>query len=550
VKLAGSPIAPGLAMGTVSLVGDILECRGPSRRADTTHADGEWTRIEAAFADTRVDLAESALRLERQVGSELADIFRAHTMMLDGLLASGELAAELRDSDVDAAGAVRRVFRRWAQKFEALPNETFQQRGDDIADLGRRVLRHLEGDDPYQLARVPAGAVVAARRLLPSDVIALAERRVAAILVESLGQASHAALLVREKSIPTVASPGLLENVHDGDEVLVDAYRGEILVDADPETRADFEERVLQYQARLTRCRVTCHEPARTLDGTLIKVEANLGSRRDVEIAVGNGADGVGLFRIEQLYFERELPPTEDELFDQLQATASALGAKPLTVRLLDVGGDKPLPFLRSPLEANPSLGMRGVRLLLQHLPLLRTQLAALMRLSRMHDVRVLVPMVTLEEDIRATRQLFDETCTALGVESRPLFGAMIETPAAALSVPSIARHVDFLSVGTNDLTQYTFAAGRDDPNVNRYFQDAHASLLRLLEIIVADAAQVPLTLCGELAGREELLPRLLAIGFRSFSVAPPLIPAMKDHIRGLRLDAAPATSLGIDTDV
>jgi len=384
---------------------------------------------------------------------------------------------------------------------------------------------------------VPEGAVVVARRLLPSDVIALAERRVAAVLVESLGQASHAALLAREKSIPTVAVSDILEHLRDGDDVLVDAYGGDVVIGADAAARGEFGQRVLEYQAQLTRCRITCHQAARTLDGQLVRVEANLGTRRDVELALGNGADGIGLFRIEQFYLARELPPTEDELFEEMQATASPLRDKPLTVRLLDVGGDKPLRFLRSPGEANPSLGLRGVRLLLQHPALLRTQLAAFIRLSRAHDVRVLVPMVTLEEDIRTTRELFEETCAALRVESRPAFGAMIETPAAALAIAEIARHVDFLSVGTNDLTQYTFAAGRDDPNVNRYFQDTHVALLRLLEIIVDDAADLPVTLCGELAGREELLPRLLAIGFRSFSIAPPLIPAMKEHIRTLRVE-------------
>ena len=538
MKLAGAAVAPGLGMGTVALVGDILECRGPSRRAAGSDADGESGRIQAAFADTRRDLAESVTRLEAQIGSGVADIFRAHELMLDSLLSSGEITKELRDSDVDAAGAVRRVFRRWTQKFEALSNPTFQQRADDIADLGRRVLRHLEGDDPYELAKVPEGCVVAAQRLLPSDVIALAERRVAAILVDSLGQASHAALLVREKSIPTVAVAGIVDQLNDGAHALVDAYRGEVVVDADDEVREEFRARVAEYQATLTRCRATCRLPARTLDGVLISVEANLGGRRDVELAVDNGADGVGLFRIEQLYFGREFPPTEDELVEEMQATAAPLKRKPLTVRLLDVGGDKPLPFLRPPLEANPSLGLRGVRLLLQHPPLLRAQLAALIRLAPAYDVRILVPMITLEEDIRATRALFDEICDALAVDARPAFGAMIETPAAALAVPAIARHVDFLCVGTNDLTQYTFAAGRDDPNVNEYFQDAHASLLRLLEIIVADAGELPLTLCGELAAREELLPRLLEIGFRAFSVAPPLIPAMKDHIRHLRIAA------------
>jgi phosphoenolpyruvate-protein phosphotransferase (PTS system enzyme I) len=541
VKLVGSPISPGLAMGAVSLLGDIFDYRPSVRPGADLNSESEWTRVQNAFAATRHDIAEAVGRLEREVSSEVADVFRAHQMMLDGLLSSGQITAQLRESGVDASGAVRRVFRAWAKKFQALSDPAFQQRADDVADLGRRVLRHLEGDDPYQLARLPEGAVVAAQRILPSDVVALAERRVAAILVESLGQASHAALLAREKSIPTLAIFGILEHVHDGDDVLVDAYGGSILVDAEAPARTEFEQRVLEYQTRLARCNITCHQPARTVDGMLIRVEANLGTRRDVELALGNGADGVGLFRIEQVYLGRELPPTEDELFEEMQATAAPLRDKPLTIRLLDVGGDKPLRFLRTPKEANPSLGLRGIRLLLRQPALLRTQLAAFVRLSRAQEVRVLVPMVTLEGDIRTARELFEEVCAAIRVESRPAFGAMIETPAAALAIPAIAPHVDFLSIGTNDLTQYTFAAGRDDPNVNDYFQDGHAALLRLLEIIVQDAGDLPVTLCGELAGREELLSRLLAIGLRSFSIAPPLIPGMKERIRSLRVGNAQA---------
>jgi phosphoenolpyruvate-protein phosphotransferase len=536
VKLAGSSIAPGLAMGTVSLVGDFFEHRRPAQPAVDLDSESEWARVQGAVAATRQDIAEAVVRLEREVSSEVADVFRAHQMMLDGLLASGQITAQLREPGVDASRAVRRVFRAWAKKFEALSDPAFQQRADDVADLGRRVLRHLEGDDPHELAWLPEGAVVVARRILPSDVIALSERRAAAILVESLGHASHAALLAREKNIPTIVISAVLEQLDDGDDVLVDAYGGVVLIDADAPARTEFEQRVLDYQARLARCNVTCHQPARTVDGTRIRVEANLGTRRDVELALGNGADGVGLFRIEQVYLGRELPPTEDELFEEMQAIAAPLRDKPLTIRLLDIGGDKPLRFLRTPKETNPSLGVRGIRLLLRQPALLRTQLAAFVRLSREQEVRVLVPMVTLEDDIRRAREIFEEVCATLHVENRPAFGAMVETPAAALAIPTIAPHVDFLSVGTNDLTQYTFAAGRDDPNVNDYFQDGHAALLRLLEIIVGDAAQLPVTLCGELAGREELLARLLAIGLRSFSIAPPLIPAMKERIRSLRV--------------
>ena len=540
VTLTGLRIAPGLGIGSAWIVGDRLECHGDAHRIDPHAVEREWSRIQVAFDQTRVELQEAARRIEEQFNSHLADIFRAHEMMLDSLLSSTEFVQELQGSLVNAEAVVRRVFRRWHEKFHSLPGETFQQRADDLADLGRKVLRHLEGKDADRLQNLPAGSVLVLRHLLPSDVVALSRRDVAAIVVESLGHGSHAALLAREKSLPTVADfPGVLERIGDGDEVLVDAYRGEIVIAPDGKTRAAFYERLEQYHATQVRCRGACRAPARTLDGELVKVEANLSAYEDVELALDNGADGVGLFRIEQLYLARELPPTEAELLDELRTITSPLGDKSLTLRLLDIGGDKPVPFLRLSPEANPLLGKRGVRLLLEYPQLAQTQLAALLRLSQERQLRVLVPMVTLEEDIQTMRELFEARCTELGIQQRPAFGAMIETPAAALSVPAIAKHVDFLCVGTNDLTQYTLAAGRDNPTVNRYFQDTHSSLLRLLDIIVADAGQMPLTLCGELAGREEMLPQLLAMGFRSFSVAPPLIPGAKELIRSLRI--APA---------
>jgi phosphoenolpyruvate-protein kinase (PTS system EI component) len=221
---------------------------------------------------------------------------------------------------------VRRVFRQWQEKFHSLPGETFQQRADDLGDLGRKVLRHLEGEDADRLQNLPAGSVLVLQHLLPSDVVALSRRVVAAIVVESLGQGSHAALLVREKGIPTVADfPGILERIGDGDEVLVDAYHGDIILAPEEKTRAAFHERLTQYHATLARCKGACRQPARTLDGELVTVEANLGAYEDVELALDNGADGVGLFRIEQLYLARELPPTEAEILDELRVITSPL---------------------------------------------------------------------------------------------------------------------------------------------------------------------------------------------------------------------------------
>jgi phosphoenolpyruvate-protein kinase (PTS system EI component) len=332
-----------------------------------------------------------------------------------------------------------------------------------------------------------------------------------------------------------------VRRIRNRDDVLVDGSRGTIVVAPDAEMRRTFAARREAFDRAALECRAACQAPAFTLDRVRITVGANLGAHDDAELAIDHGADEVGLFRIEQLYLGRALPPSEDELFEELRALTAPLRRKPVTIRLLDVGGDKPLPYLPLPREANPSLGRRGVRLLLDYPQLVRTQLAALFRLAQEHDVRILVPMVTLEEDVRAMRALFDETAGILATAKRPPFGAMIETPAAALGIATIVPHVDFLSVGTNDLTQYTLAAARDDPGVSRYYDEMHAAVLRLLGIIAVDAAAVPVTVSGELAGHADAIPHLLRLGFRSLSMAVGSIPAAKELIRGIRL-AAPGT--------
>ena len=532
----GVAISPGVGMGPAWLLVDLLKSAPDPPAIARDQIAGEWSRILTSFEQTRRELEDSALRIEEQFDAALAGIFRAHGMMLDGILSSGEIEREL-ESLVGAEAAVRRVFRRLHERFMALKGPTLQQRADDVADLGRRVLRHLQGVDGSSLEHVPAGNVLVVERLLPSDVVPLSRRGVAAIVVGALASGAHAALLAREKRIPVVAGPpGIVHRIRNLEELLVDGSRGTIVVSPDAETRRTFQARREAFDRAVVRCRGACREPAFTLDRELVTVEANLGAHDDVELAIDNGADGVGLFRIEQLYLARALPPSEDELFEELRALTAPLRGRPVTLRLLDVGGDKPVPFLPLPVEPNPSLGRRGVRLLLEYPQLVRTQLAALFRLAQEQDVRILVPMVTLEEDIREMRVLFDATLATFPGAKRPPFGAMIETPAAALGVATIARHVDFLSVGTNDLAQYTLAAGRDDPAVSHYYDDTHAAVLRLLAIAITDAPGVPIALCGELAGREETMPQLLRLGFRSLSMAPGLIPGAKELIRGVRL--------------
>ena len=497
-------------------------------------------RIRRAVLEVEAELEESARLISEQLDPRLAEIFHAHQMMLDGFLTSGKFETELQESLMPAPQAVKRVFRKWEEKFAALKSEAFRVRADDILDLARRILRRLEGAEAYGLTAMPPGSVLVTERLLPSDVVSLSRRDVAAILVESLGQGSHAALLTREKNIPAVAElPDLLSVIRRGDKLLVDAFRAVVVVSPDEETRLAFEQRLDLHRSRQVRYKGDCRKPAATRDGQTISVEANLAAHDDIELVIENGADGIGLFRIEELYLARELPPTEDELYDQLQALVSPFRDRPVTIRLLDIGGDKPLRSLNLPPETNPLLGRRGVRLLLAFPQLVRTQFRALLRLSQDQTIRILVPMVALERDIQKIRELFGIVAREMGLQRLPPFGAMIETPAAALTVDDIARHADFLCVGTNDLTQYTLAAGRDDATVSEYYVDDHPALLRLLGIIIREAAGKSVTICGELGGREDVIPNLLRMGFRGLSIAPPLIPATKDLIRSVSIGDA-----------
>jgi phosphoenolpyruvate-protein phosphotransferase len=527
-------------MGRAWVAGDILECSTQAVRIRPEQIGAEMERIRRAVLEVEAELEESARLISEQLDPRLAEIFHAHQMMLDSFLSSGKFEAELQESLLPAPHGVRLVFRKWEEKFAALKNEAFRVRAADILDLARRILRRLEGEEAYGLAAMPPGSVLVTERLLPSDVVSLSHRNVAAILVESLGQGSHAALLTREKNIPAIAElPDLLSHIRRGEMLLVDAFRAVLIVSPDEETERAFEQRLETHRSRQVRAKVDCRKPAITRDGQTVSVEANLAAYDDIELVIENGADGIGLFRIEQLYLARDLPPSEDELYGELQALVGPFRDRPVTIRLLDIGGDKPLRSLNLPPEANPLLGRRGVRLLLAYPQLARTQFRALLRLSQDQTIRILVPMVALERDIQRIRELLGSVAQEMGLQQVPPFGAMIETPAAALTMADIARHVDFFCVGTNDLTQYTLAVGRDDATVSHYYIDDHPSLLRLLGIIVREAADKSVTICGELGGREEVIPQLLRMGFRGLSIAPPLIPATKDLIRSISLDGS-----------
>lgn len=313
---------------------------------------------------------------------------------------------------------------------------------------------------------------------------------------------------------------------------LVDANLGEVIVHPQAEHKAGFQKKVAALREAFVAAQERAREPAVTRDGVTIAVFANVGCRDDTERAMTNGAEGIGLYRTEQVYMGRMMPPDVDELLNEMRRTLEPAKGKPVYVRLLDIGADKPLPFIGFLAETNPALGRRGIRLLREYPRLLETQLRAVHKLSKEFDVRILIPMVALPEDIAKVKECLTLLGSELGVFPLPKLGAMIETPAAALSTRAMEPHAEFLSFGTNDLTQYTFAADRENAAVEQYFNDTADVIFRLLRIAHDDAQDMPLSVCGELAGRPAHIPKLLQCGIRTLSVAPPLIPTIKEAIR------------------
>ena len=287
VKLSGRSISQGLGMGQAWVVGDVLKWSGPAATIAQKDVDGELLRLARCFEETLAELDQYARYIEVEFDAALAGIFRAHGAMLRELFDSGEFERELRASLLTAEAVVGRVLQRWYQKLEKLENQTFRQRADDVLDLGRNIIRRLRGEPASGFKPIPEGSVLVVERLLPSDVVTLPKSNVAAVVVETLGQGSHAALLAREKGIPTIAEiPGLLSRIRSGTELLVDGFRGTLVIAPQPDTRSEFQERIEKWRATLVRCKAACREPARTLDGQLISVEANIGVHDDVELAL------------------------------------------------------------------------------------------------------------------------------------------------------------------------------------------------------------------------------------------------------------------------
>ncbi len=543
VIIQGTPISPGLAQGLIHVHHGLLGPVDAPVDIEQHNVNEEFSRLDTATSRISDDLSALATRVEQEIDSRLAKVFGTHQVVLNDSSLREELQKEIVDNLVNASTAVKTVFLRWEKRFLLMESQIARDKGDDMRDISIRLRNALAGITVNPLEEIPDGCVLATTRLLPSDTVFLAGRSTSAVLLEYGSTGSHAALFAREMGLPCISGfPRLLGTVPHGALALVDADTGIVTIRPREKQKVIFRKKVADKEHEYQLAHSHALRPAITKDAVTISVLANVGCSDDTEKAMLNGAGGVGLYRLEQAYLGRVVPPDTEELVREMRQTLEAARGNPVYVRLLDVGSDKPLPFTGFLAETNPALGRRGIRFLREYPELLQTQLRAVLELSREFDVRVVVPMVTLPDDVSEVKDQLTQLCSELRIASPPELGAMIETPAAALAAQEIVRHADFLSFGTNDLTQFVFAADRENAAVERYYRDASEVIFRLLRLTHDDVPDVPLSLCGELAGRPEHIPRLLRCGIRTLSIAASLIPIIKETIRNSWCSAPPDT--------
>ncbi|MCC6627545.1 MAG: phosphoenolpyruvate--protein phosphotransferase [Chloroflexi bacterium] len=541
-RLHGIGVAGGLALGPAVVVRPAASPVGPATSGD--QAD----RLRAAVAAARADLDRLASAADRRSAADAAAILRAQVLFLDDPALIGAACQRVEGKAATAEAALVATHSDLAVAFAAIEDSHLRARAQDLADVVDRLLAHLASVPPLALPATPV--VVIAAELPPSAAAALDPARCLALALETGGPTSHTAIIARSLGIPTVvAVSGLLGAVSEGEIVMVDGTRGEVVV-----APSDHEVAFVRRQERAAGAGPTgpatgSAAPAVTRDGLMVGIAANIDGIASAQRAVAAGADGVGLFRTEALFLDRASAPDEDEQWAAFRAVAREAGASTIVVRTLDIGGDKAAPALRLPAEANPFLGLRGLRLCLRRPDLFVPHLRAILRATADGRLAIMFPMVTSAGEIGEARALLTETRMALLADGHPMgepppVGVMIETPAAALTIDLLAPLVDFVSVGTNDLTQYTLAADRTNAAVAALADPYHPAHLRLLASVAAGAraAGIGCHVCGEMAADPIATALLIGLGFTELSMAPVAILAAKTRVRAL--DSAEARAL------
>lgn len=544
--ISGILASPGIAFGKALLLKED-EIVIDRKKISADQDDQEVERFLSGRAKASAQLETIKTKAGETFGEEKEAIFEGHIMLLEDEELEQEIIALIKDKHMTADAAAHEVIEGQASALEELDDEYLKERAADVRDIGKRLLRNILGLKIIDLSAIQDEVILVAADLTPSETAQLNLKKVLGFITDAGGRTSHTSIMARSLELPAIVGTGsVTSQVKNDDYLILDAVNNQVYVNPTNEVidkmRA-VQEQVASEKAELAKLKDL---PAITLDGHQVEVCANIGTVRDVEGAERNGAEGVGLYRTEFLFMDRDALPTEEEQFAAYKAVAEACGSQAVIVRTMDIGGDKELPYMNFPKEENPFLGWRAIRIAMDRREILRDQLRAILRASAFGKLRIMFPMIISVEEVRALRKEIEIYKQELRDEGKAFdesieIGVMVETPAAATIARHLAKEVDFFSIGTNDLTQYTLAVDRGNDMISHLYQPMSPSVLNLIkQVIDASHAEGKWTgMCGELAGDERATLLLLGMGLDEFSMSAISIPRIKKIIRNTNFEDA-----------
>jgi phosphotransferase system enzyme I (PtsI) len=542
----GIPVSGGVCRGPLFIHTPSAKCI-PHRKITPEEVCHELERLERALIETRQQIAGVQRQVEVAMGAEDASIFDAHLLVLEDQTLLDEVTRYLEKNLVNVEYAFNEVSERYASTLARIEDDYLRERASDLRDVGARVLNNLLGHQEASLSAVKQPSIVLAHDLTPSATAQLDKSIVLGFATDRGGKTSHTAIMARALQIPAVVGlKDLSTIVKDGDTGLLDGYNGVLIVNPSDQTLYEYGQLVQKHVDLHEKLKDIAHEHAVTLDGHRITLSANIGQAGDVESVINSGAEGVGLFRTEYLFLNRDSLPTEDEQFKAYQHVASALKPNPVVIRTLDLGGDKFAAAIQMPSEVNPFLGWRAIRLCLQEKEIFRTQLRAILRASIEGNVKMMYPMISCLSEFEKANELVDECRKELDARGVPYdrnldVGVMIEIPSAALIADSLGKRAKFFSIGTNDLIQYSLAVDRLNEKIAHLYEPAHPAILQLIHLTATAGTRhhIWTGVCGEMANDLTMVPLLLGLGVDELSVSASYVPQVKFLIRRLRQSEA-----------
>ena len=496
--------------------------------------EGEKAKLQKALDDSRAQLEKIKEKALTEMGEEKAQVFEAHITLLDDPEFTGAMQMEIESNSTNSMKAVQSVTDMFVSIFDAMEDAYMRERAADIKDVSKRIISNLAGKGGDAFAITEENTIVVAHDLTPSDTAQLDRSKVVGFITDIGGRTSHAAIMARTLEIPAVLGLGdITTSVKTGDKVIVDGITGDVIINPSEEVIAEYTEKKEKFQAEQEELKKLIDVKTTTKSGRRIEVCGNIGKPEDVLGVIANGGDGVGLFRTEFLYMDRESAPTEEEQFESYKFVLEKMEGKQVVIRTLDIGGDKTLPYLPLPQEMNPFLGYRAIRLCLDKKEIFKVQLRALLRASVFGKLCVMFPMISGIQEFRQAKEVVEECKAELRTEGKDniQWGIMVEIPAAAVMADELAKEVDFFSIGTNDLIQYTLAADRMSEKVSYLYNPMHPAVLRLIKMTIDGAHSQGkwVGMCGEMAGDETAIPTLVEYGLDEFSMsATSILPAKK----------------------